>query len=465
MSRRSWFRHPISSFKGWRAEKRLEAAADETKSSPPLREFVYLDAVSLHSLLVSQNATIPNEVSQAISRADEAELAGTVSTKMGSELVGGAAQAETSTRYQTSNSNSTQSSRKAVIQTLFKELRELPLDFKLADRSRPPTPLKNLEAIPQTDDTRAVEAASAFKRGTLVEVEVTLAVDPVFKLGAMMTEWSAMADEFPAMFGNHGVLDFLRDSEPIMKVLDRFLAGLIPIKATATNYVVAAVDGKEYVVHKAAVEGLPVDTRALRIAGVTEHIGYWKDVRRVLFSDAEFTILGRVARDGIHEKWTPVKLADLFSEVVPGFVDQINAIRSPSASDTGNTTQQKQQVALGRALEEYKMAIIPNGSPWRTEDEEVFQAIKHAHTTGATDAVVQRRAFDAVRDVVLDTLALGPMGADVDLELRQSARAAAGLELFPSFAVSYSQATPSTPEIKDRPDERLLDVEVIAIYW
>lgn len=465
MSVRSWLRHPVGEFRKWRARRRIKAASEETKRTLPLREFVYLDAVSLHSLLVSQNATIPSEISQAISRADEAELTGTVGTKVGSDVLGGSAQAETTARYQTSNSNSMQSSRKAVIQTLFKELRELPLDFKLGTRDDEPEHLKDAAAITTTSDRRAVEPATGFTRGTLVEVEVTLAVDPVFKLGAMMTEWNAMADDLPGMFGSQGLLGFLRDTEPIMKVLDRFLAGLIPIKATATNHVVAEVDGNEYVVHKAAINGLELKVCPLHIVGVTEHIGYWKDIRRVLFSGARFTVLGRIARDGLHEKWTPVKLADLFSEVAPDFVDQINAIRSPSAADADGAPQQVQQKALDEALGAYKDALTPAGAEWSIEAEDALQALKRQLVVGPTDASAQRRAFDQVRDAVTKAFDAEQLSASADLKARQDARAKSGLELFPSLGISLSPMAAEPPSKKDKLQERMLDAEVIAIYW
>jgi hypothetical protein len=357
-----------------------------------------------------------------------------------------------------------QSSRKAVIQTLFKELRELPLNFKLATPKEVPAKAKDVQALSKSEDRRLVEHARAFLRGDLIEVDVTLAVDPVFKLGAMMTEWSAMADEFPAMFGSGGLLGFLRDSEPIMKVLDRFLAGLIPIKATATNYVVAEIGEHELVVHVAAIDGLNVTTRPLHITGVTEHIGYWKDIRRVLFSEARFTILGRVARDGVHKTWTPVKLADLFSEVAPDFVDQINAIRSPSASDPATGSQRVQQVAFAKALDLYRASIVPSHETWTDADELGFKALKARYLTGATDASVQRRAFDEVRAAILQRYQLEAPEPALDLAARQSARLRTGLELFPSFAVETKVSGEKENE-QNRPSERLIDVEVIAIYW
>jgi hypothetical protein len=425
-----------------------------------LREFVYLDAVSLHSLLVSQNATIPSEVSQAISRADEAEITGTVHADAL------AVKAETAARYQTSNSNSSQSSRKAVIQTLFKELRDLPLDFKLAAQEAAPKPLKEVALIATAADPDVAESASAFTRGTLVELEVTLAVDPVFKLGAMMTEWSAMADEYPAMFGADGSLGFLREAQPIMKVLDRFLAGLIPIKATAVNHVVVEIDDIRYVVHKAALEGLQVKTWPLNVVGVTEHLGYWRDVRRVLFSEARFTILSRVARDGIHEKWTPVKLADLFSDVAPGFVDQVNAIRTPSVTNSTGTASQSQQIALGEALASYKTKLTGIvGAEWPSEAEFAFDSLLTQVKGGSTSPAAQRSAFDQVREMVTTELGAPAIDPDLDLEIRQEIRASVGLELFPSLATTFSPPASASQVAPEQSEERMIDVEVIAIYW
>lgn len=173
-----------------------------------------------------------------------------------------------------------------------------------------------------------------------MEIDVTLAVDPVFKLGSMMSEWTGMAADWPDMFSAHGALGFLRGVQPIMKVLDRFLAGLIPIKATAVSHVVVEYHDHEYVVRSEAVEGLDLPALPLRIVGVTEHLGYWKDIRRVLFSEGRFTMLCRIARDGIHASWTPVKLADLFSDVAPGLVDQINSIEFSGDVQTGSASPQ-----------------------------------------------------------------------------------------------------------------------------
>lgn len=464
MSLKTWLRHPVKSFRDWWAHRRWKNNAEQMKKKLPLREFVYLDAVSLHSLLVSQTDTIPEAITQTISRADEAELLGSAGASVGSDHVG-KAESQVSARYQTSNSDSTQSSRKAVIQTLFKQLREQPLEFKLVAPDQVDS-FRNIGDIKNAVTDLAAEVSS-FKRGDLVEVEIVLAVDPVFKIGAMMNEWSAMADDYPAMFSSQGTLGFLRESEPILKILDRFLTGLIPIRATAVDYVVATIDGLEYIVHKDAVAMLDLETQPLCVTGVTEHLGFWKDIRRVLFSDARFTMLCRVAKDGLHDKWTPVKLADLFSEVAPDFVDQINAIRSPTAEDGAAATTQAQNLALAKAMTHYRLTIAPEDTTWSGEHLQEFAALIARVSTGATDAIAQREAFNLVREQVVAQLNVEVPLPDDDLKARQDARSIAGLELLPKNQplVTSASAT-SDVAIGDLAiPERILDTEVIAIYW
>jgi len=423
----------------------------------PLREFVYLDVVSLNSLLVSQRDTIPQDVSEALTEAVEAELRSSASANAG------VAKGEFSTRYQTSNSNNVQTSRKAIIQTLFKEFRELPLDFKLATRMSHPTPVASPDSLAPAADQGTAWRASDLRRGDLVEVDVTLAVDPVFKLGSMMSEWSGMADDWPDMFSAHGALGFLRGVQPIMKVLDRFLAGLIPIKATATSHVVVEHGGQEYVVHSEAVESLGLASRPLKIVGVTEHLGYWKDIRRVLFSDGRFTMLCRVARDGLHTSWTPVKLADLFSDIAPGLVEQINSIEFAGDSKAGSTTSQ--QSALASALMTYRELLIGGVNDSDQDGGAVRLAQIMLANGDDVSATAQRTAFDAVRSHVLDTLKIDPPSPEDDLDARQRARESAGLPLFPALAVLTPSATGGPKASAGNDHDRLLDVEVVAIYW
>lgn len=460
MTLKTWWHRRVDSVREWRERRRksgerVELARGIARESP-LREFVYLDAVSLQSLLVSQNMTIPETVSLAAARAAEAEASAAITADA---LVG---KGEVAARYQTSSSNSHESSRRAVIQSLFKEFRELPLEFKLAGTGGD-APQHMVDDIAAIDDARVAVPASRLMRGDLVEIEVRLAVDPAYKLAAMMTEYSAMADEYPQMFGaRNGVLGFLRKSEPVVKVLQRFLAGLIPIRATAVGYVVVKVDGSDYVVHADVARRSGALTVPIRVVGVSEQQNYWKDVRRILFSDSTFKILGRIARDGLHDKWTPVKLADLFSDVAPDFVDNINAIDAPKAS--ASREEGAEVEALRVALFHYRDSLLSKyggESPVWPIENDLIVAILSEQGGGAA---AQRHAFDEVRALVLSGIGDGiSVSPNDDLVARREARRLAGLELFPALAVP--QPVPSPESREPRQEEKFLDLEIVAIYW
>lgn len=117
----------------WWTRRRRSSVGDVDDSArirPPLREFVYLDDVSLRSLLASQKGELTDQVTLLLSQADEAELASSIGAS--SPVL----KAEVRSRYQTTISQGSQTSRKAVVQSLFKELRELDwIDVAIQPRS------------------------------------------------------------------------------------------------------------------------------------------------------------------------------------------------------------------------------------------------------------------------------------------------------------------------------------------
>jgi hypothetical protein len=452
-------------WKNWRSRRRRAKAVAEVSEKRPLREFVYLDEVSLRSLLVSQKDTIPETVSRAMSVAEEAELSGNLSATV--KVVG---KAEAGSRYKTSNSNTVQSSRKAIVQTLFNELRnEKGLNYALVVRTEPVQKVKSVEAISNTVSPYMAVPVSCFERGVPVEIEVTLEVDPVFKLGTLISEYTAMAEEYPAMFDQAGVAGqaMLRETQPVNKILQRLLAGLIPIRARAVHYSVVTVGEGEYIVHNDAIADLDVERRPLEVVGVTEHLGYWKDIRRVLFSAGKFTMLCRVSRDGLHKTWTPVKLADLFREVAPTLVDQINEASRAGVSGMGaSATEDTHDEVLARALHAYKdKLLVASGSNLDTSVEvELVTTIAELAVESASPSK-QRQAFAKIGELINTAVGESSVRGEADLHARQEAREETGLSLFPSLEVQPSTPRSRVSTSHDEKDERLLDVEVVAIYW
>ncbi|WP_127571819.1 DUF6414 family protein [Georgenia faecalis] len=432
------------------------SAADQSK--PDLREFVYLDEVSLRSLLSSQKGGITDSTSEQATDAREAALVSTLGVN--SPLI---AKAELESRYQTSNSSTIQTSRKATVQSWFRELHDIE-GLRLVELMKPSTAAQDLAGLKDVKDPSLLAAAEGLRRGALVEFRVRLSADPIFHLGTMVSEFTGMAEDHPEIFAAGSGLDSLRAVQPINKILQRLLAGLIPIRATSIDYVVVELDGTECVVHKELIKDLDLATTRLEIVGVTEHLAYWKDIRRVLFSDAEFTMLCRISRPGLHDSWTPVKLADLFRTVTPDLVEQINAVGKVPFDAVGmGRAENVNEVRLEAALRTYAEALLADGGKHLSDDEAILvDGLIAKRKRDAATVSGQRAAFGALTDALSELSGARPDPARA-LVLRDEARQAAGLSLFPAVAAAAVPANPARVTLK--PTERLLDVDVIAIYW
>jgi hypothetical protein len=428
--------------------------------SRPLREFVYLDEVSLRSLLSSQTGEVTDTRSEQLSEASQLGFDGTVGFG-----IPGLNKADLTSRFQTSNSNSLQTSRKATVQSWFGELHAIP-GLRLIEPGHVadlPIDASGLIAI---KDRSIIAPSQELMRGALVEFNVRLSADPVFHLGTMVSEFSGIVDELPEMFAGNSIVQQLKDFQPVNKALQRMLAGLIPIRCEALDHAVVEIDGVEYVARRDHLKSLDIAQRPLKIVGVTEHLAYWKDLRRVLFSEAEFTILGRVARDGLQDTWTAIKLGDLFRAVAPDWDEKINtASFNPFTQSTGGTTISINELQLGEALRYYRDQFLAlSDHVWSNEQNvELAGEISRLQTRAGTVSG-QHSAFKVVHNILTAQLGLD-ISAESDSAMRARAREASGLSLFPAMSSETITIGGTTTASDDGPEPRLLDVEIVAIYW
>ncbi len=438
----------------WRPRPGHPATGGESaRSRQPLREFVYLDDASLRSLLASQKGELTEQVTDLLSQADEAELAGTIGAA--SPVL----KAEVRSRYQTTNSSGTQTSRRAIVQSLFKELRELDwIDLPL----RPEADASGAASVDDLVESGSAVPADALRRGTMVEIEVELVADPIFRFSTIASELTELARDFPEMLDQPGSREGMALLVPGNRFLQRFLAGLIPVRARSTSHVVVDVAGIEHVVPAADASALGLQFHPLTVVGVTEQECYWRDVRRVLFSGSRFTMLCRVAHDGLRSSWEPVKLAEVLKEVLPTFPDLI--------ADVGRTglglpqaEASVQPSRIGAALQEFIDGVEAAAPPGLTQvGVSAARQVVFGHALQLPETVTgQNEAFRLVIDQLHEhgcNLTGDEWGARV-----AAARANTGLELFDQPQQSIA---PLDQELMQAPTgERLLDTEVIAIYW
>ena len=456
---------PFIAWPKLRRPSETDLAATE-RERPPLREFVYLDEGSLRSLLSSQTG----EIKETVSEQTQAALLDEFQMKAGGELPL-TVKAEAAYRLQATNSSSLQTSRNATVQSWFRELHDRS-ELRLISALQSVEPVARLEDFVGLGEPSIAVVSGQLERGVLAEFRVRLAAHPAFHLTTMMTEFTGMAEDYGGFVPDASVMSF-REIQPMVKVLQRMMAGLIPITAEAIDHVVVDIDGTDYVVHRNAIAGLGVETRPLVIAGVTELQAYWKDIRHLLFSSAEFTLLCRVSRSGLQTDWTPVKLVDLFDKVAPDFARQMSVawtipFGTGSKVEAVPVETSPKASPLESALFHYATALLERRKSGRSADElnkialQVSVEISRLATrTGSVSD--QKSAFAAIRNVLVDIAGVRVTGQQ-DLKLRDAARTAAGLTLFPSLETSSAQATPSAlPTLEET--RAYLDVEVVAIYW
>jgi hypothetical protein len=422
-----------------------------------LREFIYLDEVSLRSLLSSQNGGMTDSMSEQTARTWSLE--GGTTASIGTDALG---KAGGTSRFQTSNSSTLQTSKKATVQSWFREL-HIMSDLRLLSVVEDVKPFTSPDEVKQLENTSVTISSELLARGSLIEMRIRLTADPIFQIGTIFHEIMDMARDFPEQIAAE--IQRIPDAEKIQKLLDRLLAGLIPIRSEAIDYAVVEIDSQEYVVHRDALNGLALEARPLYVVGVTEHLAYWKDIRRVLFSGGVFTIMCRISRDGLHDDWAPVKLTELFKLVAPDMANQLaGAAQFIQVPRQAQEQKPKVDERLAKTLSAYKTLLLDQRNKVLTED---LEALVHSEIVNQSQQALspegQRAAFDAVkkRTQALAGIRISP---EVDIQLREKARSKFNLPYFPQAA---SQARKGTEPIHQttKSSERLLDTEVVAIYW
>ncbi|MBF7015659.1 hypothetical protein QUC32_28715 (plasmid) [Novosphingobium resinovorum] len=443
--------------------KSTSQSSNIENSKAPLREFIYLDEISLSSLLASQKGEITDNITAKSEVALLAESGGKISAK---SAVGPAA--EITSRFQSTNSNAIQTVRKANAQSLFRELHMLQNLRKIQPETAVNLP-DSMDILFSNPEEYSAYKSTDLKRGDLLEFRVRLSASWIFQISSMIAEFSDMFDDSPTMFIENVKFSDLYNAKNANKIINRLLAGLIPIDGIASDYSVV-LDGKEeYIVDNRALENFDIETAPLKIVGVTEHSAYWKDIRRVLFAENEFTVLCRLSKSGLQSDWNPIKAADIFRDFVPDLAKQIEEsskmamLASTDSSPNGGSEPLNNQLLM--ALIKYKEIILSSlvKKISDTASDNIDRSIALRNFVFET-AEGQRAAFSQVKAVIEDVSG-EIIAPEADFSARERARKALNLPLFPDFAKSKdSQFTP-TPVMLDSKRSRMLDVEVVAIYW
>ena len=372
--------------------------------------------------------------------------------------------AEVETQLEATDSSESQVVRKALVQSSFRRLINLErtrLLMSSADRAPEPARPTSLKSLLTDATYRAfVIEPDDLSRGRLLETTVELEADPVFEVATAAGVVLDVVKSNPELFG--GALTELQNVAGAYRVLDQLLSGLVPLRGRCVDWVCIVHDGRQVIVRSSLVPPNGTDefeVIPLCIVGVAQRDLFWTDIRRVVFSRSRYQVLCRVGRDGVHEQWTPIKLADVFRSLAPNLAvewdnagDVMMRAIADSVSIAGATESAHEYPVLERFARELAKAY--------GGDEATAAAATVATVSGdaaSATAVDGRDAFRKVAKVV---------GELLDVEIDGAVIADTRSRVVTATFRGEADQRPSTGAAPTRSQPtRYIDAEMVAIYW
>lgn len=432
------------------------------------REFVYLDEVSVYSLLASHKAGVADTFTETATAS--------LTSDLGSSI--GAAGTGVRAGVGSGQSQSSQIVRKATVQTHFKELYEIEqpmLVIRPHASPDPPTPTDVADLQAMLEDSargRWVIGPAALSRGELIEVNVELDTDPLFRLSTVVNTVRRLIDENAALFARSGITQ-LDEMRAVAQVLESLLEGLVPVRGRLVDYAFATIAGQDVLIHTAALDKIADDARPatgpVYVAGVAQHSFFWKDIRRTLFSKPSYTMLCRIAATGLSSRWSPTTTVDLLGALAPEFEEQMSEFASQAEAAIGAsatmTATPSPTDARGESVLRSYIDLLAKGQeadlPPDVVGELLADAPKDDSWLSSVDS--RRPVFAAVTERVNTYL-----GVDTSPEEAHDARQTALWETSEALQTAFSEPSPEGSGVESSgppTTERFLDAEIVAIYW
>lgn len=430
------------------------------------REFIYLDEVSVISLVAARDGGIADTITEKLSRTAEAESKTSISVPLkGGPTIGA------ESRHKVTDSSAREVVRRTVIQSTFGILR-----FGGSTQSQPlvqeyrDLPKKLVAYVSTPEDLSGpwnrkfkklkkrglLTPLVSLRRGDVVEIDIDLRPNKAFSVAAAIESFVDIMQGRSEIFGDASAQ--VAEVIPIGEIIDRLMVGLIPIHGAPTNIVLVDIDGEPHLIDRRVIapgSAFAASARKWEIVGVTEETSYWKDLRRVLYTRDQFTVYARIVNPSLVNKWNPVKLAGLMGDVSEDIAREIVALpdeleRQLNKSDPEPLVDLRGMFHRFAELLDDDVETAPDSTTISGAVTEAVAIFNHADG----DMSQERTAFDSIV-AVYDKANETRLDREAVTEKRAVARAAA-------YSATVAVQTPPVPatELIDQ-----LEVEVVAIYW
>ncbi len=445
-----------------RLKKFVRKISDHDKI-PELREFIYLDEVSVTSLLSSRRGAIPSEFKETFSDSLSTEMSGQVQADA---IV---AKTKVGSKFKTASSADRQIVRKATIQATFKDLydmehKRLTISLPKEGESAPADIIKQPKDIEKIAQPWAI-TGSQLKQGRLAEFSVELQADPIFRVSSIISVFATMFEKSKLLSSQINDKS-ITDATEVNRILEQLMDGLIPLKCRVIDYGVVTVDGNDYIVHNSVLDKMSdadrPETKPLYLTGVTEQGLFWKDIRRVLFSKARVKVLCRLNKDGLSSTWLPVKLVNVLGEVAPDIADTMRGLGDTTleAMTSGYKSQGNSAKTGVNMFVLYADAVAKHfGLKLTKKDKADIAGIARLYVADSSSMLTSREGFMAVTGHLQERFNI-VLTDDRDLlsNMREAARNEYALQ-------SIADNKGVTNSLKDETNDTYIDAEVVAIYW
>jgi hypothetical protein len=443
--------------------RRRKPSTSPATPPPPLREFVYLDEVSVMSLLASQLGAVPEEFTDTMSMATRDQLASSINGS-----VAGILKSEISSTAETTQTQGTQVVRKSSAQAAFKHLSDI-ADERLLLRSRLDIEPPHISTFAQLSQAVSNGAAGPWvvpvgdlERGRLFEIRTELKADPIVRVSTVLSTFIDLIKKYPEMADAIDVQEFGRIVSGT-ELLKELLAGLVPVRGKVLDYGVVSVDGSQWLIHRRLLDRISdASPSSIELVAFAELQHFWKDIRRVLFSDSPYIIMGRIGRPGLQQDWNPVKLGEVVQEVSPQLAQTLGAAGEGLLA----AIRESQEGGRDRALDSAKTAALLDYRILLCERygqaDSLLNVISYdQRQTTWKNFDEFRFAFRAATGAIAEGLGV-VIDTETAADVRAEAIAAAGLS---ADGLTLLQTAGSGSGVHTASAGPFLDAEIIAIYW
>lgn len=420
-----------------------------------LREFIYLDEVSVVSLLAGLQGEIKEGITDTLSRTDDRSLRGT----LGAAKVG----ANIESHLGSSRSSTNEVVRRAVVQSTFRDLWRRDVGVLLHDTSgikpKHRKPIQShgdlAKVLPRLKKAKLAVPLCEIHRGDIVEMDIKVEADQFFQLTTVGTTFLDLINGREDLFGVSPA--DVHEVTPMIEVLKELFVGLVPMRGIATSHSVIEVAGEQVAIATELLGNeIRGEARALELVGFAEANSFWRDLRRTLFSRSTFTVYARAEGPTLTSPWSPIKIADVLESLSPDIRDGV--VQSLQRLDLGNTSSN--YAADVGATASFQLsnfaADLEAASGASPDTASVKAAVETSIPTlvSATTIEERRRAFEPVAQAVA--------GEDVDRDQLLTIRTA-WMNRFPPLEPN----TYTAPLQQPGPDMSPVQLEVgfVALYW